>query len=278
VTHILLIGDEKSPLYKHVINQLEREPVSLVQLSAASCNAEMIEQAWSEKDFSLVLDLSVFSVDPPADLLRNTEVLAKACSAKRAVLLHISSHEVFGGENKTTYNEEDQPAPTTVDGQRVWDTERAVQLNADSHIILRLSWLTSGSSDNVFTRLLNRLSQPGEVRASSDLRGAPTFTDDAARVIVALVKQVFAKADNWGVYHYTSSDPCSEWEFAECLRQILQSQDQPVAELVDVSTGEFEPSAVLSCRRCRDDFGVQQRSWRQGLEARIRSWLKSKSN
>lgn len=268
------MGDAKSPLYQSVMQCLEIEPYTVVALPDTGAKQETIAAFIRDHNIAVVLDLSVFDIELPANCVAGAEALSLAAAEAGIAVIYLSSHEVFGGENKTIYHEEDLPAPTTAVGQRIWDAERGVQLNVEKHLILRLSWLTASSSDNVFTRLLNLLIQPKELRVSSDLRGAPTFTEDAARIVIALLKQVLVGAENWGVFHYASSDPCTEFEFAEYLSQVLVSQDRAVAEVLDVGTGEFEPSAVLSCRRCRDDFGVQQRSWRQGLEGRVRTWLK----
>lgn len=272
---ILLVGDANSPLYQSVVQGLEIEPYTVITLPETEVDKEAITAFIGDHSVSVILDLSVFDIKFPVNCVAAAEALSLAAADADIAVIYLSSHEVFGGENKTIYHEEDLPAPTTALGQRIWDAERGVQLNIEKHLILRLSWLTASSSDNVFTRLLNLLSQQKELRVNSDLRGAPTFTEDAARIVIAVLKQVLVGADNWGVFHYASSDPCTEFEFAEYLAQILISQDQAVAEILDIGTGEFEPSAVLSCRRCRDDFGVQQRTWRQGLEGRVRAWLKA---
>lgn len=251
--------------------ELESFPLRFLPLEAA--DADSLNACFVDDDISLVLDLSAFALELPAELPDNAEFLANTCAANKAALIYLSSHEVFGGENKTSYDEKDQPAPIKRVGQLLWDAERAVQLNNDRYIILRLSWLMAAEADNVYTRLLSLLGGQAPVRVSSVLRGAPTFIEDAARVIVALMKQVLSQSENWGVYHYASSDACSEWEFADHLRQVLLAQGRAVAELEDAGSEELESSAVLSCRRSRDDFGIQQRSWRQGVEARVHDWL-----
>jgi len=273
VTYILLLGDERSPLCQTMLSLLELESFPLRFLSLQAADADSLSACFAGDDISLVLDLSAFAVELPAELPDNAEFLAKTCAANEAALIYLSSHEVFGGENKTSYDEKDQPAPIRRAGQLLWDAERAVQLNNDRYIILRLSWLMADDADNVYTRLLSLLGGQSRVRVSSALRGAPTFIEDAARVMAALIKQVLSQSDNWGVYHYASSDACSEWEFADHLRQVLLGQNRAVAELEDTGADELESSAVLSCRRGRDDFGIQQRSWRQGVEARVRDWV-----
>jgi dTDP-4-dehydrorhamnose reductase len=77
--------------------------------------------------------------------------------------------------------------------------------------------------------------------------------------------------------HYCSSDACTEVEFAEQVIHMLRQQDLLKSDpelLVEDQLSDTEPvSAVLSCRRARDNFGVQARSWRPSLLPMIKQWI-----
>jgi dTDP-4-dehydrorhamnose reductase len=160
----------------------------------------------------------------------------------------------------------------------------AEQVLAQTHekaVCLRLSWVVGSYGQNHLTRLLDHLLGKGAADESftvnSRLRGAPTVLSDAARVAVAITKQIICGAGNWGVMHYCSGESCTEAEFAAQVVQVLQQLqklDEGVVLATDDSLPETEPvSGVLICRRVRDYFGVQARAWRPNLLPMIKQWL-----
>jgi len=278
VSKKIVITCGESIVAQHLLATLETESFSLSVLTECDVDSEQaVAMALGREKPNLVVNTLPHGVADSlvtrSSLASRSAGLASVCAELGVPLLHLSSHEVFGGENKTHYSEQDVPAPINARGQAFWDAERNVQMASEKHIILRLSWVMSGSSDCVFTRLLQRLVANGEVQVSHLLRASPTFADDVARVIVGIIKQVFSGSSNWGIYHYASGDTCSEYQFAESLQQILVSLDVPAGLIVEADTPTESPSAVLACLACRDDFGVQQRSWRQRLEVRVKAWL-----
>lgn len=274
----IVITCGESIVAQHLLAALEAESFSLAVLTVDDVGSEeAIAVALRREKPSLVVNTLPHGVADNlvtrSSLANRSDSLALICDELDIPLLHLSSHEVFGGENKTHYSEQDAPAPINAIGQALWDAERSVQMGTEKHIILRLSWVMSATHDCVFTRLLQLLVANGEVQVSPLLKASPTFADDVARVIVGIIKQVFSGSSNWGIYHYASGDTCSEYQFAESLKQILVSLDVPAGLIVETDAPVDIPSAVLACLACRDDFGVQQRSWRQRLEVRVKAWL-----
>ncbi|GAA6150760.1 SDR family oxidoreductase [Pseudoteredinibacter isoporae] len=277
----IILSCDQSIFAQHLIEALEQEPFSLKCLPAGLLSAEDAEAATerflAEEEVDLLINTLAYSVgdDPErrALLVSASEVLAAAAKSLDIPIVQLSSHEVFGGENLTVYREDDHPSPLTALGQALWDAERKVQLQCERYIIYRLSWLICQHGDSVFTRLLDLLLSKGTVAVSSERRASPTFIDDACRVLVAMIKQIFSGAENWGIYHYASSDPCDEKEFAEYLEDIVRSLGHQTGQLQEDDSGTLYPSAVLGCLASRDDFGVQQRSWRLRLESRVKAYL-----
>ena len=202
--------------------------------------------------------------------------LAKVCGELDIPLIHFSSYEVFGAENKVTHSEKDAVAPLNEIGEALVAAETEIA-KLPKHIIVRLSWVIGAYGDNILTRLLSGLMAGAALDVNRRLRGAPTALSDAARVAVALVKQINCGADNWGVMHYCASDACSQEEFAEQVLQLLIQQQLLTAE-PSLSVVEHDPinepvSAILGCRRLRDYFGIQARSWRPSLLPLVKQWL-----
>ncbi|MEY4589170.1 MAG: hypothetical protein RL497_1246, partial [Pseudomonadota bacterium] len=91
-------------------------------------------------------------------------------------------------------------------------------------------------------------------------------------------QQIACGAENWGVLHLRSAEPCFEAEFADHLVRQLKKEQWPVAHL-DVIKGPSPwagPLGVLAGRRLTDTFGVQMRSWRLGVKPLMQHWIDEK--
>ena len=203
--------------------------------------------------------------------------VAMACAPFAIPLLHFSSYKVFGADTKNSHSEKDIPAPMSAVGQAFFAAEQAIEHSSAKAIILRLGWVIDSHGDNHLTRLLKSICAQEPVHLNSRLRCAPTLLSDVARVAVALVKQIGSGAENWGVMHYCSGDALTEAEFGEQLVQLLAQQqllDTDANFTLQDQVPEDEPaSAVLGCRRIRDGFGVQARSWRPSLLPVVKQWF-----
>jgi len=281
----LLLTDAYSPLGAAISHELETETFSLLCPTAE-------EVDWSDKEVvlaymrdqrpefvinSLGWSESAAEEGKGARHVEAAKNLALACKEVQAVPLHLSSYRVFGGERKSSYEELDPQAPLSPRGEADTLAERHFQQTLSHWLCLRLSWLIGPEGDNLLSRLLVGLTAGDEVQVCAEMRGAPTALADAARVVVALVKQVVCGAENWGYFHYCSSDACAQSEFARQVAAILDQEQLLKGSLREEDTlrPATEPaSAVLNCRRCRNNFGVQPRSWRQGLHTAIKAWLR----
>lgn len=200
-----------------------------------------------------------------------------AATGTQVPVIHLSSYRVFGGDNKSSHSERDNPGPNSEAGLAFLAAERALEQGLSKWLALRLSWVVGPYEDNLLTRLLADLAANRPIELNKRLRGAPTPQSDVARVLVAMVKQVACGADNWGLLQYCSADACSHATFARQLLDTLKQQDMLSTEPETIEVDqvpEGEPvSAVLSFRRCRDCFGIQPRSWRPSLLPMIKQWL-----
>jgi len=280
----LLLTDVISPLGKALEHELEREPFKLLLPTAAELDwsdAQSLPAYLHAHQPNLVLNCrgwdEAFHSDVQAALVDAARQLAQACADTQIPLIHLSSYSVFGGDSKVTHSEKDTVAPLNDSGRAFAEAEQAIAELLPNHIILRLSWVIGACGDNLLTRLLSAFLAGASVTVNRRLRGAPTTLSDAARVAIAISKQVQCGANNWGVMHYCSSDACTEEEFAEQLLQLLIQQQlltaEPSLSLVDNDPIDEPLSAILGCRRARDYFGVQARSWRPSLLPLVKQWL-----
>lgn len=280
----LLLTDVISPLGKALEHELEREPFKLLAPTAAELDwsdAHSLQTYVHKHQPDLIVNCrgweEAFHAGGQGALVIAARQLAGVCANAQIPLIHLSSYSVFGGDSKGTHSEKDAVAPLNDTGRAFAEAEQVIAELLPKHIILRLSWVIGAYGDNLLTRLLSSFLAGASVTVNRRLRGAPTALSDAARVAVAMSKQIFCGADNWGVMHYCSSDSCTEDEFAEQLLQLLIQQQlltaEPSVSLVDSDPIDEPLSAILGCRRARDYFGIQARSWRPSLLPLVKQWL-----
>lgn len=215
------------------------------------------------QDVQLNVDFRVNHIGP--------EVLAKACLRLDSVLIQLSCADVFDGEWPTAYQENQKQNPISAYGESVIQGERMVRQFLPKHLIVRTGWVFSGRGNCPVRGLLEQARKNSEVAVADGLNGCPTAASDVARVVLALVKQFDCGIDNWGTYHYCSSEPISWFGFNEAvIAAARQYENLMVSDLVVVPNEQLlgfarPANAVLDCSEILRNFGVHQRAWRVGL-------------
>lgn len=234
---------------------------------------------------ALPLDLLQVDAQQWPDYVACTRHLAQICQQNDFRLLQLSSAQVFEAGDKKAYDETEKPVVVSAIGKHLFECEKPLLAalesgqgeseQAEHWMLLRLAWLINTEGDNYFNRYMSQLFTSHRVEVDPSIRGAPVWLDDALRVVATMVRQLLSGAENWGVFHYGSADPCTEKEFAQQIAENLEEllPDLSLDILSMASNDQQKVSAVLKCRRIRNNFGVHGRTWRQGLKARIRFWL-----
>lgn len=142
---------------------------------------------------------------------RSVERLAELCQHHNIILVQPSSYRVFDGSRATAYSEKDEPVPLGLRGQALWRIEQSVRATCPQHVLLRFGWLLDESIDGVLGRFLTRAEQPQELLLADDRRGNPTPVDDAARVILSVLKQLDCAAPLWGHTTTPVTKPPRRW-------------------------------------------------------------------
>ena len=119
--------------------------------------------------------------------------LAKAAKANDAVLVHVSTDYVFGGDLdiEKDYKEDDKKAPVTVYGKTKLHGEEGIEKNMDEYYIFRTAWLY-GIGGNNFVKTMTKLgSTRDEISVVSDQHGSPTYAKDLTEIIYqAITKKI----------------------------------------------------------------------------------------
>jgi dTDP-4-dehydrorhamnose reductase len=229
---------------------------------------------------ALVMNMAAFhKVDVCEDEVEQTfavntygaRILALACRAHNAVLLHMSTDYVFGGDQtrSTPYVETDAPAPINAYGISKLAGEFFVRYLMDRYYILRVCGLygvagSAGKGGN-FVELMLRLAREGKpIKVVDDQRLTPTCTVDVAHQIASLIE-----TGRYGLYHATSQGDCTWYEFAA---EIFRQSGLP-ANLSRAKTGDFgekatRPAYSVLENRALQAIGLDQmRPWQDALAA-----------
>ena len=116
-----------------------------------------------------------------------------------AKLVTFSTDYVFDGSSPQPYVESSIPNPMSAYGRTKLEGERLVTAACPTALIVRTSWVISGTHSNFVSTMLG-LVVDRELRVVDDQRGCPTISDDLAAATMAALD-----ADAAGVLHLTNS-------------------------------------------------------------------------
>lgn len=203
---------------------------------------------------------------------RAVERLAELCQHYQLVLLQPSSYRVFDGVRTTAYSEKDEVAPLDARSRALWRIEQTVRALCPRHVLLRFGWLLDDSPNGLMGRFLRRLEQGEKMALADDRRGNPTPVDDAARVMLAVIKQLDCQAPLWGTYHYGGHEASTPLVVGQAIyaeaakyREFSLEGMSAIAH-ADCPDAVDEPQhGVLACKKIFNTFGIKPRAWRAGL-------------
>src|SRR5690606_13803189 len=115
--------------------------------------------------------------EPEAAFRINAEavgVLAAACAARGALLVHYSTDYVFPGDDPRPRREDDPTGPLNVYGASKLAGEEAIRASGCRHLIFRISWVYSARGHNFLRTMLRLAGEHDELRVVDDQVGAPT--------------------------------------------------------------------------------------------------------
>lgn len=203
---------------------------------------------------------------------RAVERLAELCQHYSILLLQPSSYSVFDGARATAYSEKDEPVPLGLRGQALLRIEQSVRATCPRHVLLRFGWLLDESPEGRLGRFLRRAELERRLLMADDRRGNPTLVDDAARVVLAVLKQLDCQSPLWGVYHYGAHEATTPLALGQAVldearqRHPLKVKEVgPQAHAARRDAVDEPQHAVLACKKILHTFGVKPRAWRAGL-------------
>jgi dTDP-4-dehydrorhamnose reductase len=200
--------------------------------------------------------------------------IAAAARSAGARLLHISTDYVFDGTGSRPYLEEDPVAPSGVYGRTKAEGEDRVRAEAPEHVILRTAWLYGRHGPNFVFTMLRLMRAKERIGVVADQRGSPTYADDLASAIVAILR---APRPEFGTFHFSDLGETSWHGFAEEIHRL--GRERGILErdcAIDALTTEQYPTrvkrpaySVLSKAKILAAYGLAIPEWQAALSAFI---------
>ncbi|MFJ4980806.1 dTDP-4-dehydrorhamnose reductase [Streptomyces coeruleorubidus] len=263
-----------------VVEELTRRGEDVVGLDRAALDitrSAAVGTAVRDHRPDVVVNCAAYTAvdDAESDEARALEIngdgprlLARACAAHGARLIHVSTDYVFSGEARTTPYPEDHPTgPRTAYGRTKLAGERAVleELPGASAIV-RTAWLYGVHGTNFVRTMIGLEARRDTLDVVDDQHGQPTWSADVAERIADL--GVRLGPDAHGVFHATNSGEATWYELAREVFSLIGADPDRVRPTSSAAFPRPAPRpaySALAHRRWQEIGLPLPRDWRSAL-------------
>jgi dTDP-4-dehydrorhamnose reductase len=178
-----------------------------------------------------------------------TEVVAQACRASGARLIHLSSDALFDGEPPNgRYVELDDPSPITPYGEAKAAAERAVEQIEPAALVVRTSLIYGGAEPGQHERfVLDGLDSANPPAFFTDELRCPIAVGDLAAALLELAPQAIG-----GRLHIAGPEVISRYAFARAIAAAHGHDPNRVRGGLSAASGMRRP------RNCALEIGKAQ--------------------
>lgn len=156
--------------------------------------------------------------------------LAAASRKVNAKIIHLSTDDVFAGNDTYPLTEFDTPNPKSVYGKSKLAGENYVKELNPKHLIIRSSWVYGQGNGDFYSKVLELAGKGEKFDIATDKIGTPTSTWLLAKLIVSLLDKT-----EYGIYHASCEGHCTRSEYAKA---ILALNGYPVSLVNEVKAYE----------------------------------------
>ena len=238
------------------------------------CNPDTIDIVADSENVDVIINCAGYTnVDKAedetrlADELNHVAAAHLAATAKRrgALLIHISTDYIFGGNATAPIPEDAAPAPLGVYGATKLAGENAVRSSACSHIILRTAWLYSKYGRNFVKTMFALTANHPEVKVVNDQVGTPTYAPNLASFIASILEGGIP--EQRGIFNFTDEGVCSWYDFASEVNSLAGHSCKVMpCRTADYPTRAKRPHySVLDKSLVKSTFGVAIPHWTEPL-------------
>jgi dTDP-4-dehydrorhamnose reductase len=182
-----------------------------------------------------------------------TQNVISAAKQSGKHLIHISTAYVFDGENTQMYTEEDQPHPIEWYGQTKFEAEQLIKQSDINWTILRIDQpFRSDPFPKLDTahRIIEGIKLGKLYPQFTDHFFGPTFIDDFVKVI-----NFFIRTQTKGLFHASSGEMWSDFDFAQSLNQALnlggEIQKGSLDTYLKTLNRPYQKNTALNCQKLK---------------------------
>lgn len=179
--------------------------------------------------------------------------LSAAARRVNALMIQLSTDDVFYDGERTLRNEFDQPNPVSVYGKPKLAGENFVKELTPKHLIIRSSWVY-GHGKNFVNYVLDESKKGHDIEVPNNQFASPTSARELARCVLRLIK-----SGQEGVFHAVCQGDCSRMELAQEILNITGNTDVKLVPKVmtdpdmGIAVPEFTVLDTLMLRMCQID-------------------------
>lgn len=268
----ILITGAEGQLGRTLVHTLDGHELTLIDLPDVDVtNRAALSPIFSASRPELVIHCAAYTdVDgcarDPALAHRvnalGTQNVALLCQAIDIPMVHISTNEVFSGDQPGGYEEWMPLSPRNPYGQSKAAAEFHVRSLLSRYYIVRTAWLYAAGGRNFVHAILRRARENGAIRVVTDEIGNPTYVADLAAAIGRLIL-----TEQYGVYHFVNSGACSRWTFANEILRLSGLEDIPNSPILSSSFSRpsSPPPFGELHNRAGTAIGITLRPWAEAL-------------
>jgi len=240
------------------------------------CNKTAVEECFVKNGIDACINCAAYTAvdkaedEPELATLVNSfapKVLAEACKNHDALLIHISTDYVFGGDAHEPYKVDDPINPQSVYGSTKAEGERLIRESGCNYMIVRTAWLYSSVGKNFVKTMLMLGETKEEINVVADQRGCPTWAHDLAFALVALLDKN-GKNEIHETFHFTNEGQITWYDFATAIMEIGGKH----CKVNPITTDQYPTKAkrpaysVLDLSKIKEFAGIEIPDWRKSLE------------
>ena len=196
--------------------------------------------------------------------------LAVAAKENDAILVHVSTDYVFGGDLdiEKDYKEDDRKNPVPAYGITKLHGEEQIQANTDKYYIFRTAWLYGIGGNNFVKTMLKLGEAKDELNVVADQHGSPTYAKDLAEIIYQAVTNKIP----YGVYNSTNEGYTTWYDFTKTIFEYtgIECKVNPVTtekyiEMMGVTQAKRPKNSQMSKEKLKS-VGINVPNWEDGLK------------
>ena len=239
------------------------------------CDKAAVETCFDEQRIDACINCAAYTAvdkaedEPELATLINTyapKVLADACLKRDALLIHVSTDYVFGGDANEPYKVDDPINPQSVYGSTKAEGERLIRESGCNYMIVRTAWLYSSVGKNFVKTMLMLGDTKDEINVVADQKGCPTWAHDLAMALVTLLNKN-GKNEVHETFHFTNEGQITWYDFATAIMEL----GGKTCKVNPITTDQYPTKAkrpaysVLDLSKIKAYAGIEIPDWRESL-------------